>query len=63
MTILEELLFAISKKKMLTNMFIADAHRTKKMILIKATAMNAMANPPATLLILFLLIDTWLLLA
>ncbi|MDQ3903722.1 MAG: hypothetical protein M3247_08800 [Thermoproteota archaeon] len=61
MTILE--LFAISKKKMLTNMFIVDAYRTKDVILIKATATAAMANATATLLIFFLLKDTSRLLA
>jgi hypothetical protein len=61
MTILE--LFAISKKKMLTNMFIAGAYRIRNVILINATATNAIANPTATLLIFFLLKDTSLLLA
>jgi hypothetical protein len=55
MRILE--LFAISKKKMLTNMFIAYGYRTKNVILINATAMNAIANPTATRLIFLLLKD------
>ncbi|MDQ5860191.1 MAG: hypothetical protein M3278_04370 [Thermoproteota archaeon] len=62
MAVLVEL-FAISKKKMLTNMFIAGAYRTKNVILINATATNAIANPNATLLIFFLLKDTSLLFA
>jgi hypothetical protein len=62
MTILLEL-FAISKKKMLTNMFIVGAYRTKNVILINATAKNAKANATATLLIFFLLKDISRLLA
>jgi hypothetical protein len=55
MTILE--LFDISKNKTLTNTFIVIDYKTKNVIHINATAMDAMENPTATLLILFLLKD------
>ena len=61
MTILE--LFDIRKKKMLTNTFIVVHYKTENLIHINATAMNAIANANATLLIFFLLKDISALLA
>jgi hypothetical protein len=61
MTILE--LFAISKKKMLTNTFMVIDYKTENLIHINATATDAIADATATLLIFFLLKDTSALLA